>query len=207
MATPVLRGPFRFESAPHRYTVGGTLVPGVNAALRAGGLVQDLSFLSDEYRQRGKAVHAATLHYDLTGDYVVLPDDWQPYFTAYRRLREAVRCRWRQLEQPRVSRALRYASTPDRVGLVTGRQAVVEIKTGYAAPFHGPQLAGQDLLLPGGGVRSPRRRLGFYLRRDGSFKVEEYTDPADYGQILRAVARWWEASDGEGDNGGGDDWL
>lgn len=209
MTTRPLRGPFRFHADPHCYTVGGVLVPGVNAALRAGGEVADLSFLSDEYRRRGKAVHAATLHYDLTGEAPTLPEDWQPYLQAYVRLRETVRCRWRALEQPRVSRVHRYASTPDRVGTVTGVQAVVEIKTGYPAGFHGPQLAGQDLLLPRGGVRSPRRRLGFYLRRDGSYRVEEFTDPADYMTFLRALARWWEASDGEegGGPGGDDDWL
>lgn len=190
-----LRGPFRFDPASHRYTVGARPVPGIHAVLRAGGVERDLGFLSDEYRLRGKAVHAATLHWELTGDEPHLRPEWRPFFEAYRAFRQSLDCRWRWLEHPRVERRLGFASIIDREGTVNGGPAILEIKTGSPDNFHGPQLAGGDLLA-GRFPRGARRRLAVYLAADGKFRLREYSDPADYLKFLAALERWWEAEDG-----------
>lgn len=198
----MLRGPFRHDRVRHFYSIGGTPVPGIHAVLRAGGLEKGGPWFVDEVRERGKAVHAATLAYDL-GEDAVIEDRWRGFYEAYVALRAAVRCRWRLLEHPKAHRRLRYATMLDRVGTVSGRPSVVEIKTGEPAPFHGPQLAGADLLLGPRIAPGTRRRLGFYLHADGTFQVKEYTEAKDYHDFLAALSAYWD--DGGARKMGGDD--
>jgi hypothetical protein len=186
----VLRGPFRFDTAAHAYAVGRVAVPGIHAVLLACGVEPTgARYYTPEARERGKAVHAATLLHDMGETSVRLPDAWAPFFDAYRLFRREAPCRWRRMEHPRVHRRLGYATIIDRWGQVSGRPAVVEIKTGGPAPFHGPQLAGADLLL--GPARGLRRRLAVYLRADGSYKLVEYDTAADYHRFLGAVRDYW----------------
>lgn len=171
-------------------------MPGIHGVLRAGGL--DQGYLPDgDYLARGRAVHKATLLYDLGASLGAVEEwrpEWEPYFEAYRAFRARVRSRWRWLEHPRVHRTLGYASIIDRVGEVEGHPALVEIKTGYPAAFHGPQLAGADLLLTGRVRLGLRRRLGVYLFRTGQFQVREYDEAVDYHRFMGAVAQYWEAA-------------
>lgn len=186
-----LRGPFRFDSAHHLYTVGETPVPGIHSVLRFGGLEPDLAFLDPIYRQRGKAVHLATLMHDL-GAPCTLYEAWQPFMDAYLKFLSEIRCRWTKLEHPKVHRRLGYATIIDRVGTVNRWPTVFEIKTGYPAEFHGPQLAGADLLVSGRVRIGLRKRLAVYLQKDGTYRLKEYTDPADYSRFLGAVEEYWE---------------
>jgi hypothetical protein len=208
-----LRGAFRFDAETHTYRVGAVTVPGIHAVLRAGGIEKDLSFLSDYYLRRGRAVHDATMRLDLgyplatveTG----LAEGWHPFLHAYVQFRLDVRCRWTKVEQPAVHRTLRYATIIDRVGRVSGRPTVFEIKTGYPAEFHGPQLAGADILVAGRVRVGLRRRLAVYLRDDGSYRLKEYDDPADYSRFLGAVDAFWredEAGDEDRFDSYGDGW-
>lgn len=185
----VLRGTFTFDPGRHRYAVGGWPVPSITR------LVKDKdAFTNPIYLARGSAVHKAALQFDL-GAAWTLPGEWLPFMRAYEQFRAEVACRWRQLEQPLVNRRLRYAGTPDRIGTVNQRPVILEIKTGYPDLFHGPQLAGQDLLLPGGGDRSPRRRMAVYLSKEGRYKLVEYSAAADYLVFMDALRRYWAARD------------
>jgi hypothetical protein len=189
----MLRGPFRFDRTTHRYSVGRRAVPGITSVIRAAGH-SDYEWVTAEAMRRGTAVHAATLAHDL-GDDPLLPPEWQPYLWAYLEFRRAVRCVWSELEQPRVERALGFAGTPDRVGIVSGRPALLELKTaasGQAVPWHGIQTAAQDMLL--GGVRGQRQRLVVYLMPDGRFRLREHTDPRDYLQFLEALRGYEQAA-------------
>jgi hypothetical protein len=184
-----LRGPFTFDTARHEYRVGQTRIPGIHAVLRAGGLEQGAPGYTDEHRARGKAVHEATLLHDMGERSIKLPERWMPFFNAYCLFRADVPCRWQRMEHPKVHRTLWYATIIDRAGLVSGRPACVEIKTGGPAPFHGPQLAGADLLL--NKQRDTRRRLVIYLAANGRYRLVEYSDPADYARFLKAVQDYW----------------
>jgi hypothetical protein len=186
----VLTGPFRFCTATHTYTVGGVVVPGIHTVLRAGGVEQGGAWFTQEARERGKAVHEASLLWDL-GSPVVLREEWQPFLDAYIQFRREVPCRWRILEVPKLHRRLRYASIIDRAGTVSGRPAVVELKTGGPASFHGPQLAGADILLSPQIRIGVRRRLAVYLRADGTYQLKEYADSADYFRFMDSVKAYW----------------
>jgi hypothetical protein len=146
------------------------------------------------YLERGRVVHLATLRLDLgapvTGVMAGVEDAWHPFIVAYQIFRHEVRCRWKKMEHPKVHRRLRFASIIDRVGTVSGRPTVFEIKTGFPAPFHGPQLAAADILVTGRVRLGLRRRLAVYLHADGTYKLQEYTDPADYTRFLQALATY-----------------
>jgi hypothetical protein len=208
-----LRGPFRFDAQTHTYTVGGVAVPGIHAVLRAGGIEKDLSFLNDYYLQRGRAVHEATMKLDLGSPLAMvengLSEEWHPFLHAYVQFRSDVTCRWTKVEQPVVHRTLRYATIVDRVGRVSGRPAVFEVKTGYPAEFHGPQLAGADILVAGRVHIGLRRRMAVYLTGDGTYKLKEYIDPADYSRFMQAIEQFWrEDAEPDGDrlDSYGDGW-
>lgn len=180
----MLRGDFRFHSGPHVYTVGERRVPGITSVIQAAGY-SDGEWFTEEALVRGRAVHAATLQWDLTGELPSLCGEWQPFLSAYVSVRAALPCRWSMLEVPRLSRRMGYAGIPDRVGRVRATPAVVELKTGGSAEWHGMQLAAQDVLL--GGVRGQRRRVAFYLREDATYRVVEYSDPRDYLRFFEAL--------------------
>ena len=198
-----LSGPFTFDASSHVYRVGGIAVPGIHAVLRAGGIERGAPNYTQEHRDRGKWVHQATLLMDLGEDRILSPENpgWMAYFAAYEKFRAEVPVRWRKLEHPKVHRKLRYASIIDRAGLVSGRPAVLEIKTGGPAPFHGPQLAGADLLLSQSLSIGTRRRLAVYLFADGTYQLREYTNPIDYKQFLRAVGDYWKPAPATGTTG------
>lgn len=193
-----LRGACRFVADEHRYFIGQTEVPGTHAVMRAGGgddgepLEREHRWFHVEHRDRGKAVHAASLRFDL-GDDWSLPAEWRGYMTAYVRLVDALRPAWTLLEEARFERRRRYATIIDRAGMSAALRCsiVLEIKTGDPDAFHGPQTAGQDLLL--GGPRGKRRRFVGYLAADGRFRLREYDDPNDYAKFERALAEYWRA--------------
>lgn len=192
----MLTGAFHFDTVAHVYTVGGVVIPGHTSVLADDDAdAMDPDWFQPEHRARGSAVHAATLAWDLGDTPTPLPVEWQGFYRAYLAFRASVVCRFTLLETPRVSRTLRYAATIDRAGLVNTRETVLEIKTGGPAHFHGPQTAGQDLLLPG--ARGTRRRMVVYLSADGKFKLREYTSAGDYAVFLGALDRYWRRRDGK----------
>jgi len=184
----VAREPFRYDDRTHTYRLGPHVVPAISAVLRHQEVGRSGPWFKDEHRQRGKAVHRACLALDMGERPERLPDEWMAYVEGWRAFTAAVRPRWREMEQPRVHRGLWFAGTPDRVGLVGG-PAVVEIKTGSEAEWHGVQLAAQDLL-----TRRPghprRRRLSVVLRRDGTYRLHEHDDPRDELRFLQALRRY-----------------
>jgi hypothetical protein len=187
-----LKGDFRFDAERHIYTVGTTEVPAVSTIVKAAHLANGGQaggpWFTQEHRDRGKAVHAATLALDLgsadlSALLVWLKPAWQPFLFAYAEFRKSCRCKWTQMEQPRVHRRLKFAGTPDRVGTLNDWPALLELKTGSPAPWHGIQTAGQDTLMPSRG----RRRYVVYLSSDGRYKLREHTDSGDYLKFLAAL--------------------
>lgn len=177
---------FSFDRHSHTYRDGARVVPGITSVLRAAGCT-DSEWVTEEALRRGTAVHAATLLLDL-GDTPVLPLAWDGYLRAYVAFRRDIRCSWQEMEEPRISRLYGFAGTPDRVGLVAGRPALLELKTAQAASrvaWHGYQTAGQDLLM--GGPRGVRQRLVAYLLPDGRYRLREYRDSGDYLAFLEAL--------------------
>jgi hypothetical protein len=86
------------------------------------------------------------------------------------------------VEQPYYNAELDLAGTPDRIGMIAGRDVVLDIKSGPAAAFHGIQLAAYDLLVP---LPHRRRRIGLYLRPDGQMaRMIDYSAARHYAIAL-----------------------
>jgi hypothetical protein len=187
-----LLGDFRFHASAHVYTVGKVMVPAVGTITKLARTTTDGPWMKDEHRDRGRAVHAATLAVDL-GDscqsvLARLEPDWRPFLFAYCEFRKGIALRWRQLEEPAVHRELMFAGTPDRVGTINDYPALLEIKTGHATDWHGIQTAGQEILLASGALR----RYVVYLTSDGKFKLREHINTGDYLKFLTALQSYHE---------------
>ncbi len=175
---------FRFDRASHTYWRHDRQLPGITTVIRSAGHSDD-EWCSLDALARGSAVHAASLLVDLGDEPEPLPEAWGGYLRAWLAFRADVPCSWTELEQPRMSEIYGFAGTPDRVGMVMGRPAIVELKTaqsGARVPWHGVQLAAQDMLLDG--RRGLRQRLAVYLLPDGRYRLREYADSADYLTFL-----------------------
>lgn len=178
------------RDAGHTYWVDGVPVPSVTQIL-AGSLGTTWA-AGEAAMRRGRAVHAA-IAAQIRGDRVdvqpPLPADWAGYLEAWLRWRDATHpvlladtC-----ERPLANGRL-WAGTPDVFGVLR-METVFDWKTGAPSPYHGPQLAGYDLLAPLP-ERQRRRRVLVYLRPEGTFTCRDARDVGDYRIFLAALTEW-----------------
>lgn len=175
--------------------VGDTEVPAIGTIVKWARDTTDGPWMKAEHRDRGRAVHAATLAIDL-GDSAQavmarMPEEWRPFLFAYCEFRQTVAMRWTQIEQPLVHRDLYFAGTPDRVGTMNDVPTLLEIKTGHATTWHAIQTAGQDILIDP--HQNIRRRYVVYLTADGKHRLRRHMDTGDYLKFLSALQRYHEA--------------
>lgn len=193
-----------FDEPSHTYLVDGERVLSVTQALRLAGHV-DSSWFTEFARQRGSAVHRALelqAHGTLPPDY---HPDLQPYLDAHEAAKQALGFRIRRTELRAGHRVKRIAGTADAiVEFDDGSEGCLDYKTGLAMPYHRLQVAGYvDLLYDDGMVfleaktRYRVRRGGLYLRADGSWNYESYSDRNDFAvwDATRLVALWRYAED------------
>jgi len=200
MTSPTLT----FDPDTHRYYLGGQLIPGVSSVLK---LAQLDARYRDPYEfattETGTLVHKVLEDWDtgiLLRDEICIPDGTEPYLAAWRTFREAWGFTPVFIEERVWNTIHRYAGTVDRIGTLGDEQwAVVDIKTGDPAPWHGLQLAAylmaaQDRGMFPVGIPVPRR-IGVYLRANGTYAVEEYEDGRD-GITFKAflMAYNWRAA-------------
>ena len=211
-----------FDVETHTYRLDGRRLPSVTGAIRAAGFLDDLTwFGSAAALRRGRIVHALAAAVDDLGwtdplrcpalpvgytsaprEIVVLradgrlaaacPSELVGYFRGYVAFRQMYRGRWSAVERPIARGDLGYAGTPDRIGILNGRPAVLEIKTGTASGWHGYQLAAYDMLDP---LPFERLRVAVYLPGDGTYKLRTYADGNDRICFLRSLARVGVGSD------------
>jgi hypothetical protein len=169
-----------FDEASHTYRFGGHVVPGVTSILAP---LTDFSKVPpavlEAASQFGKAVHlACELDDELLLDEDQLDPALAPYLAAWRKFCEEHRVEWYEIELPVYHPTMRYAGTPDRIGMVDGQPSVVDIKTTAALyPSVGPQLAAYAEAKNLG----PRaKRIAVQLKADGTYVAKTYTDPTDW---------------------------
>lgn len=156
--------------------------------IKAAGLLGTASsFYTPEAAQRGTLVHQACAAFD-EGLEVAADEEILLYVQSYARFIDLIRPEWKSIEHPRYSEQYDFAGTADRVGTTDGgRPAVIDIKTGGPASWHGVQLALYDLLhdeLP----HMIRRRTVVHLRKDGGLpKMNEYSSMEDYTTAFRLI--------------------
>lgn len=188
----------QFDEATHTYTLDGKELPSVTHIIRylavdkANNADPNMALIA---RERGSAVHEATVMYDYSGD---IPDDfpaeYAPYLEAYVQFVRDYAPNWELIEHKMGDEELGFAGTLDRFGTIDGECAILDIKTSYKVdmPSLSAQLAAyQQLLYTDKGVDEYVKilakginRYGLQLMRDGKYRL--YRTPMFIGDQLFA---------------------
>lgn len=172
----------------HRYFLCGREIPGNTAVLRASGYGHD--FGTEQDLARGKAAHLATRYFDEGGvEWTTLDRRLEGYvagWAAFRRISGFVP---RMIEVALVCNRHDFATRPDRVGLLNGRWALVQIKTGGLDPSVGLQTAGEQLAVEERLKRAVERFV-VVLPGNGWFSLHHLTSRGDRPAFLAALATW-----------------
>lgn len=136
-----------FNAAEHSYSISGRPLLGVSEVLQANGLIDSVNF-NDFSRDRGSAVHSA-IALDIAGRLdpaSVDPVHVAPYLAQARMALRMLKVSPVHVETPMCDALHGFAGTPDICGTIDGWDAVIDWKTGQAAPWHRYQTAGYALL-------------------------------------------------------------
>lgn len=193
-----------FDSGPHHYHLDGVRVPSVTGVLHRSGLI-DFSRIPPavlhEAQVRGTIVHSA-VHYVNEGD--LAADDFAADFPLYVGYLDGWRsfCAQRRYvpllnEHIVASRRYQLAGTVDSIGVLDGEAVLLDFSTGrpqdaakdlqtaaYLALAREWAAEGDALLADYFAAHAVVRRYAVALRRDGTFRVEPYTNVADFRQFM-----------------------
>jgi hypothetical protein len=184
---------FRFDQTDHRYIDldTGEDLPSITSMLMRVGLVDD-TWMDEQGRARGTAVHELTKLYDLDAlDVETCRSPFRPYLLAHVKAMSILRPTMLAVEEAMVHPVLRFGGRPDRIVTLNGRRGVWEIKSGTPERAHACQTALQAILaeLKTGLPADAHARYACYLRPNGRFKVEEFTDRRDFDQAREVIQR------------------
>lgn len=172
-----------FDEATHTYTLDGVELPSVTHIIRylavdkANNADPNMAMIA---RERGSAVHEATVMYDYSGE---IPDDfpaeYAPYLEAYVQFVRDYKPGWELIEHQMGNKTLGFAGTLDRFGVIDNEWCILDIKTSYKVDI--PSLSAQltayhDLLLNEQFERLENakiRHLGLQLMRTGKYRLYE----------------------------------
>ncbi len=177
-----------FDEASHTYRFGGKVVPGVTSILRPlvdfSGIRRDVL---EAKADLGKRVHfACQLHDEDDLDEASVQEDVAPYLQAYRLFLSESRAQIVMNEERVFSRTYGYAGTLDRVMALPAQGTfLVDLKTCIATPTStGPQTAAYLRALD---PSVCTRRAALRLRPDGTYRLDELTDPNDWATFLACL--------------------
>lgn len=177
------RSRVQFDEATHTYTLDGVELPSVTHIIRylavdkANNADPNMALIA---RERGSAVHEATVMYDCSGE---IPDgfpaEYAPYLEAYVQFVRDYKPGWELIEHQMGNATLGFAGTLDRFGVIDDKWCILDIKTSYKVdiPSLSAQLAAyHDLLLNEQFERLENaniRHLGLQLMRTGKYRLYE----------------------------------
>ena len=194
----------QFDEATHTYTLDGKELPSVTHIIRylavdkAKNADQNMALMA---RERGSAVHEATVMYDYSGE---IPDDfpaeYAPYLEAYVQFVRDYKPGWELIEHQMGNATLGFAGTLDRFGVIDGKLCILDIKTSYKVDI--PSLSAQltayhDLLLNEQFERLENaniRHLGLQLMRTGKYRLYE-TDCEKGSDLFYSCRRIYQTTE------------
>ena len=184
--------------ANHRYVLDGLLgsftIPSVTQVIDPLLPYEAIPLeVRAEAMLRGTVVHKLTAAYD-RGKYEKHAEEARAggldgYVQAWVAFKTTVEVSIQAIEQRVYHSKYRYAGTLDRLALVDGRPAVLEIKTGVLVPEHRLQTAAYLGAVNDG--RTDDKVLDRYvvqLMKDGKFTLEKHKDKADWEAFKGALA-------------------
>ncbi len=189
-----------FREDTHQYFVGvqgeqSVEIPSQSKILDAAGFVTP--YPQGDYRERGTAVHRATLLHD-QGRLGRVDTRIEGYIRGYLKFLfdfPEAKGSWDSSEEPRYHQTLMYAGTADRVRKKR-KKLVLDIKTGTPPEKRlRLQLAGYVMLHFEPGEWGDVLRWGLQLFPDGDYKLRVCTNLTDYAVWEGIVRRYhWERS-------------
>lgn len=187
-----------FDELSHTYWFNGQVVPSVTRVMRP----LDSYYRAAEktlrpYAQRGTAVHELTEAYDVTGNKPLGMDPkYAGYLKAWVDFRRDHAFKPIAIEERVFHPEHLYAGTIDRVGVLRGEVAIVDIKTSAKlGPAVGVQLAAYaDAWNFDPSNREANARYAVQLCEDGTYRLVEYDSPHDWPAFLGClhIMRWQE---------------
>lgn len=161
-------------------------LPHVTAVLKDAGLI-DVTFVTEEARDRGSAVHAAT-HYLDEGDLdrSTLDERIVPAIEQYERFLAETNVEILAIEESVENAVYRYCGRLDRRVRINGREGVLDIKGVCKSPWHGAQLAAYAACFD-----RPLCRWNLYLSAE-NYKLVVREDRNDWKVFCAALtlAHW-----------------
>lgn len=182
-----------FREEDHTYAVEGKAIPCTSDILQGCGL-SDYSGINpailENARVRGSEVHDYTRRFDLDLlDEAEVNEEYAPYLEAWKKFVSDYKCEWLVIEEPIYSKKYWFATTPDRIGFVSGGLLQfkrlltdVEIKcTAQLMKSFGPQTAAHAIAHDEGKKVADKikRRIVVQLKGDGTYRVEVYDKKKD----------------------------
>lgn len=196
----------QFDEKHHKYSVGGTYVPGVTSALKA--ITANDYFGVDKEVMRKKAEFGKAVHriIELDCKNTLMPEDLSddaliPYFMAWADFRRKSGFRVIQSEGQYHSERYGYAGTLDLFGVLNGIYSIIDAKCVVKVMRStGPQTAAYENLVREAnpnlfpGAETPIRRYALQLRPapEGSdtarWHLVPLTDKQDFKVFLASLA-------------------
>lgn len=171
-----------FDELTHTYKLNSVVVPSVT---QCTGLLQDFSCVPRDVLQAaadfGTHVHTATELYDHgVLDEEKLDENLVPWLAAWKRFLAETGFEIAGLEQIVYSKSKRYAGKLDRVGMLNGKKAIIDIKTPTnVSKAAGPQTAGYAQAYEEMTGEKVAGRYAVQLKGDGSYRLIPYKDKND----------------------------
>jgi hypothetical protein len=196
---------FTFEESTHTYRLdSGLVVPSTTQILKRCGLVsyeQVQRDVLENKRHLGEVVHIATSYLDDNDlDLESLPQQAHGYVEAWERFKRECNVHIVASESRSLGsfNDMPYGMTFDRLAVVNGREAVLELKcSAQKEKWWGLQLASYDIGLGSPESQLHRDRYAVHLKPYGKYRLEPFTDETEYDVFTWALAMtWWMLNNG-----------
>lgn len=171
-----------FDATTHTYKVDGVIYPSVTRILKSVGIIDD-TYYSNASASKGEEIHELTQLIDekiitleslKDNPYVGYVQAWVNFINEYQ-------VTFKAIEKLVASTLHHYSGTMDRradVGLLKLNDAVIDIKSGQLADWHGVQLWGYAI------AEGTENMLAVYLRENGTYKPELFEEKREYNRQI-----------------------
>jgi hypothetical protein len=184
----------RFDEIEHRYYLGDRELLSVTTILKMAGLLNPQHY-TEFARDRGALAHRALEWFDQGDlDESTLDDRLVPYLDAWKLFKAEASFVVSAIELRLASAARGFAGTVDRIGKMSGRATVLDIKTGGPERWHALQVAAYaSLVREADSAVTPRvQRACVYLAADGRYRLQLHDDRQDLPvfDAARVLVQW-----------------
>lgn len=181
------------DTATHIYTIdqGSRIVPGVSQILTMTGRATKAFYKGTKPRENGTEVHGMTQTYDTDINGFSIMDwlhiDYAFYLKCWQEILDETSAKWEGIEELAFHEPLFYAGMIDRRGLLYGRKAIADIKTGSSVPGWAKlQTSGYAIAAYPNDYRDVDRYV-FHInpKLKRGWKLHQYADLRDYAEWIQ----------------------